>query len=118
LSEQPVKKTETGLQENVAGLLCYLLGWITGIIFLILEPKNQTIRFHAWQSIFIFGAFTVLSIILNWIPVVGWILNTILGIAAFILWIVLIFRTYNKQMWKLPWAGAMADKQLKKGTSN
>jgi uncharacterized membrane protein len=116
VSEQPVKKTETGLEENIAGLLCYVLGWITGIIFLILEPKNQTIRFHAWQSIFVFGAYTVLSIILNWIPVVGGILNSLLGAAAFILWVVLMFKAFKGQVWKLPCAGAMADKQLKRET--
>jgi uncharacterized membrane protein len=116
LSEQPVKKTETGLQENVAGFLCYLLGWITGIIFLILEPKNQTIRFHAWQSIFIFGAYTILSIIFGFIPIIGAILNYILGVIAFILWIVLMFKAFKGQMWKVPWAGAMADKQVKKQT--
>ncbi len=44
-------KTGTGLQENVAGLLCYVLGWVTGIIFLILENKNRFVRFHAIQSI-------------------------------------------------------------------
>ena len=44
MSEQPVNKTDSGLQQNVAGLLCYLLGWVTGIIFLVIEKKNKFVR--------------------------------------------------------------------------
>ena len=54
-----MEKTSTGLTENVAGLLCYILGWITGIIFLILEPDNKFVRFHAIQSIIVFGIISV-----------------------------------------------------------
>jgi uncharacterized membrane protein len=111
MGEQDVTKTDTGLQQNVAGLLCYLLGWITGIIFLILEKDNRFVRFHAVQSIIVFGVYTVISIILNWIPVVGWILNTILGIAAFIFWIVLMVKAYQGKMYKMPVAGDIAEKQ-------
>ena len=62
-------KTSTGMEQNLAGLLCYVLGWITGIIFLLLEKDNRFVRFHAIQSIVVFGAFTVLEIILSFIPV-------------------------------------------------
>lgn len=113
MSEQPVKKTSSGLQENVAGLLCYLFGWITGIIFLFIEKENKNVRFHAWQSIFVFGAFTVLSIILNFIPILGSILGWILSIIAFILWIVLMYKAYKGEMYKLPWAGNLAEKYAK-----
>lgn len=60
--------TSTGLQENIAALLCYVLGWITGLIFFLIEPNNKFIRFHAMQSIIVFGIFTLLSIIFNWLP--------------------------------------------------
>jgi uncharacterized membrane protein len=116
MSEQPVKKTETGLEENVAGLLCYLVGWITGIIFLILEKKNQTIRFHAWQSTIVFGAYTILSIVFGFIPFVGVILNAILGAVAVILWVILMFKAYKGERYKLPVAGEIAEKQVKKET--
>ena len=111
MSEQPVNKTNSGLQQNVAGLLCYVLGWITGIIFLIIEKENKFVRFHAVQSIVVFGAYTIISIILGWIPFIGWIINTILGIAAFILWIVLMIKAYQGQIYKLPVAGNIAEKQ-------
>ena len=48
-----MEKTSTGLDENVAGLLCYILGWITGIVFLVIEPDNKFVRFHALQSIIV-----------------------------------------------------------------
>jgi len=108
-----VNKTDTGLQENVAGLLCYVLGWITGIIFLIIEKQTKFVRFHAVQSIVVFGAYTILSIIFNWIPFVGWVLNTILGIAAFILWVVLMYKAYKGLKYKLPVAGDIAENQTK-----
>jgi uncharacterized membrane protein len=105
------KKTSTGLTENVAGLLCYVLGWVTGIVFLIIEKDNKTIKFHAWQSIFTFGALTVIQIILGFIPIVGWILGIIVWLLTVILWILLMVKAYQGQMWKVPIAGNIAAKQ-------
>ena len=56
-------KTSTGLEENIAGLLCYVLGWVSGVIFLILEPENKSVRFHAIQSIIVFGILNIAGII-------------------------------------------------------
>jgi len=106
-------KTSTGLQPNVEGLLCYVLGWVTGIIFLILEKENQFVRFHAIQSIVVFGAITVVDIILSLIPIIGWIIAWIIGIVAFVLWIVLMVKAYRGQRYKVPWAGDIAERQLK-----
>ena len=75
----------TGLEPNIAGLLCYLGGWITGIVFLVIEQKNQFVRFHAVQSIVTFGALTVASALLSWIPFVGVFFGAVIGILAFIL---------------------------------
>lgn len=103
-------ETSTKLEENVASLLCYVLGWITGIIFLILEPENKTVRYHAIQSILVFGAYTVVMAIFGWIPVFGWILAIILGIAAFVAWIVLMVKAYQGIKYKIPVAGDLAEK--------
>jgi uncharacterized membrane protein len=116
MTEQPGNKTSTGIQQNLEGLLCYVLGWITGIIFLVLEKENRFVRFHAVQSIFVFGAITVLEIIFRWIPVIGWIITWILGAVAFILWIILMFKAYQGEMYKLPIAGNIAEKQSKPNT--
>jgi uncharacterized membrane protein len=104
----------TGLQENVAGLLCYLLGWVTGIIFLLLEPKNKFVRFHAVQSIVVFGAISILYFILWFVPILGWILNVFLGLLAFVLWIVLMVKAYQGQTWKVPVLGDIAEKWANK----
>jgi len=111
-----MEKTSTGLQENVAGLLCYVLGWVTGLIFFLIEKENKLVRFHAMQSIVTFGAFTVASIvfsILAIIPYIGIIfviLNWIIGLLAFVLWIVLMIKAYQGTKYKLPWAGNLAEK--------
>ena len=111
-------KTSTGMEQNLEGLLCYVLGWVTGIIFLLLEKENKFVRFHAIQSIVVFGAYTVISIILGFIPIIGWIINVLLGIAAFIFWIVLMVKAYQGQMYKLPVAGNIAERNSKPMTDN
>ena len=113
MSQQPEGKTSTGLQQNVAGLLCYVLGWVTGIVFLLLEKDNRFVRFHAVQSIVVFGALTVVDIVLNFIPIIGWVIAWIIGVVAIILWIVLMFKAYQGQMYKLPIAGNRAEQQTK-----
>lgn len=106
--------TSTGLQKNVASLLCYVLGWITGVIFLILEPNNKTIKFHAIQSIIVFGALSVISFVFGWIPLIGWfIISPIVGVVAFISWIVLMVKAYQGGTWKYPVAGNYAEKYAK-----
>ena len=104
-------KTSMGLEQNVAGLLCYVLGWVTGLIFYLLEKENQFVRFHAMQSIIVFLAFTVVEFILCYIPVIGWILAPVVGVLIFILWIVLMVKAYQGQKFKLPWAGDIAERQ-------
>ncbi len=106
------EKTDTGLEPNIAGLLCYILGWVTGIIFLILERKNEFVRFHAMQSIATFGALTVALIIFSFIPLVGWILGGITWVLGFILWIMLMIKAFQGQSYKLPWVGNYAEKQV------
>ena len=111
-------KTSMGMEQNLEGLLCYVLGWVTGIVFLVTEKDNKFVRFHAVQSIVVFGALTIVAIILSFIPIVGWIINTILGIAAFILWIVLMMKAYQGTMYKLPIAGDLAEKYSKPMVEN
>ena len=105
----PKQAQTTGLQENVAGLLCYAGWWVTGIIFLILEPNNKNIRFHAWQSILSFGAFFIVALIFSVIPFI-WFIGTILWIAGVILWIYLMYMTYQGKKIVLPIVGQLAEK--------
>lgn len=103
-------KTSTGLQANVAGLLSYLLGIITGIIFYLIEKDNKFVRFHAMQSIVVFGILFVLSMVLSFIPVIGWALLPIIWLVSLILWIVLMIKAYQGEYFKLPIAGDIAEK--------
>ncbi|HEV8096547.1 MAG TPA: DUF4870 domain-containing protein [Burkholderiales bacterium] len=105
-------KTSTGMNQNVAGLLCYLAGWITGLIFFLIEKENRFVRFHAMQSIITFGSLTVIFMILGFIPFVGWMLMPILAILQLILWIVLMVKAYQGQLFKLPMIGDMAEKNI------
>jgi uncharacterized membrane protein len=111
---KPEAESSTGLSANVAGLLCYVLGWITGIIFVVLEKKSTFVKFHAWQSIMTFGVLTVAQLVLGWIPFVGWILSILIGILMFVLWLILIIQAGTGKMWKVPWAGDWAEKQISK----
>jgi uncharacterized membrane protein len=103
-------KTSTDLDENVAGLLCYVLGWISGLVFFLIEKKNKFVRFHAMQSIIVFGTLTVASIVLGWIPFIGFVIGWIIWILAFVLWIILMIKAYQGEKFKLPWAGNLAEK--------
>jgi uncharacterized membrane protein len=104
--------TSTGLSPNVAGLLCYVAGWITGIIFLVLEQRNKFVRFHAAQSIVTFGTITVAGIVLGLIPMVGVAFSSIIGIIGFIVWIIMMVKASNGEWYKLPWAGDVAEKMV------
>jgi len=110
--------TSIGLEPNVAGLLCYVLGWITGLIFLLLAKEDKFVRFHALQSIVTFGAFTVLITIfsvfsdIRYIGALFEVLNILSSILAFVVWIVLMVKAYQGEKYKLPVAGDIAEKYL------
>ena len=104
-------KTSMNLEENVAALLCYVLVWITGIVFLILEKENKFVRVHAFQSLFTFLPLFVAAWILSYIPIIGWILAALIWILVIILWFVLMFKAYQGERYKLPIVGDIAEKQ-------
>jgi len=105
-------ETTLNLTPNVAGLLCYLFGWLTGIIFFIMEQKNKWIRFHAAQSIVVFAPLCILYLIFWWIPFIGWIIAIIIGIVTFILWVLLMYKAYQGERFKLPLAGNIAESMV------
>ncbi len=107
-----------GLTDNVAGLLAYIT-IIPAIVFLVLEPynKNRFIRFHAFQCIFFCVAWIVLWIVLGiigQIPILGWatlLIWPLIGLGGLIIWVILLLKAYQNQMFKLPVIGDMAEKQ-------
>jgi uncharacterized membrane protein len=115
----------SGLQENVASALCYLLPILSGVLFLVIEPynRNRTVRFHAFQSIFVWIGIMIADIAVAiisgfWalIPFAGRIVGSVVwsafGIGVFVLWIVLMYKAYNREKWILPLVGPLAEKQV------
>jgi uncharacterized membrane protein len=108
------RKTVMGIDENIEGLLCYLLGWITGIIFLVLEKENKFVRFHAMQSLATFLVFFIVSMIVGMIPFVGWFFSTLIWIVTVILWLFLMYKAFKGEHYKLPIVGDFAEQQTNK----
>jgi uncharacterized membrane protein len=105
-------KTSTGLDANVAAALSYSLGWISGIVFLLAEPTNTFVRFHAMQSTIVFLALSVLTVVLQVIPFLGMLIAVFLVVpASAVLWLVLMFKAYQGERFKLPVAGDMAEQR-------
>ncbi len=109
MENKDLGKTSSGMKPNLAGLLCYLLWFVTGIVFFLTEKENKFVRFHAMQSIITFGFLFVLGMILPFIPILGWILIPVLWITEIVLWIVLMVKAYQGEHFKLPVAGEIAE---------
>ena len=106
------EKSTTGLDPNVAAALSYLVGWISGVVFLILERDSRFVRFHAMQSTIVFLALSVISILLQSIPILGMLVWVFLVIPlSAVLWLVLLFKAYQGERFKLPVAGEMAEQR-------
>lgn len=100
--------------ENLLAASSYLLWWITGIIILLVEKENKFVRFHAMQSTILFGGVSVIGIFLSLIPILGWLIGVLMYFVAFILWIVLMWKSFQGEMYKVPYVGDLAEKQLAK----
>ena len=110
MSGTDLGKTSCGMQANLAAVLSYLLGTITGIIFYLVEKENKFVRFHAMQSIIAFGFLFVVGIVVGFLPVINLILAPLIGLASLILWIILMIKAYKGEYFKLPVAGNIAEK--------
>ncbi len=118
----PSASTTPAISQNLAGMLCYI--FFAAVIFLLVEPynRNRFIRFHAFQSIFlnlawiaVFIVLSIIGIVLLPIPFLGPMLSIILhlgvSLGAFILWLMLMYKAYNRERWVLPIIGPLAEKQ-------
>ncbi len=112
-----------GMEENVAALVSYIFGWITGLIFLLID-KRPFVKFHAAQSIAVniaivpcWIALWIVWFIIAHIPIiglVGLVIFPIFGLAVFATWIFLMYKAYNHEMFKLPIIGDMVEKMVNK----
>lgn len=127
MSTTPEQKQEklgtssSGIEPNLAAALSYVLSIITGVIFFVIEKENKYVRFHAMQSILFGAAWIVLWIVLGivslgliFVPIIGWIINAViylgLGLGGFILWLLLMYKAYQGEKFKLPIIGDIAEK--------
>jgi uncharacterized membrane protein len=122
-------KATFGLEENVASAACYVLTWVTGIIFLLVEKDNKTVRFHAMQSILTFlplqilvwligTVVTMMTIGAGLYGAIGiWgifgLVVTLIWILMLILWLVLMYKAYKGEKFLMPVVGAIAENQVK-----
>ena len=110
-------KTQIGLEENLTGALAYVLGFVSGIFFLLTEKENRFVRFHAMQSTVLTGGYFVFNFVIGFVPVVNvlWLVISVpLGLALLILWFYLMYQAYQGKEYKLPVVGDIAEKQLGK----
>ena len=108
------QQADSGMQQNVAALLCYVLGWLTGLVFLFID-KRPFVRFHAMQSILVFGGIHLLHIVLSWIlfPALHmWSLllavSGLISLVSIVLWILLMVKAYQNEWYKVPVVGDIA----------
>ncbi len=104
-----MNKTSMGLDENIACFLCYLFGWVSGLIIFLIEKDNKLVRFHAAQSIVIFGALSIFQVIFGYGFILGAGLFRLLYLAALVLWVLLLVKAWNREYYKLPIVGDIAE---------
>jgi uncharacterized membrane protein len=107
----PFERTGMGMKARTAGLLCYLFGWVTGLIFFLLEKQSRFVRFHAMQSMLFFGSLSILQGVFSYIPFYGAI-GGALGLVMFIGWIFMMVKAGHGQYYKLPLFGDLADRLI------
>lgn len=101
-------RSSTGLDENVAGFLCYLFGFVTGIVFLVVEKESRFVKFHAMQSTITFLGLFIISFIISWIPILNLLVYPI-WILSLILWLILMIKALRGERYSLPIVGKMAE---------
>ncbi len=117
---QTTQSAQSGMSENVAAFLCYLVGWVTGIIFFLID-KRPFVRFHAAQSIVVFGGLHLINIIIGIVFGAGMMmmggfgafgmgaaLYGLVSLVAFILWILLMVKAYQHEKFEVPIAAGIA----------
>jgi uncharacterized membrane protein len=103
------EKTSTGLDANLAAAVSYLVGFVTGIIFLLVEKENKFVRFHAMQSTLLFIGIVAIDILLQIVPILGALVVVFVVIpVSAILWLLLMYKAYQGEEFKLPLVGQMA----------
>ncbi len=113
--------TSTGVDARLASMLCYAGWWVTGLVFLFAESKNQDVRFHAAQSLIVFGVLSVVLFLCGGASAIAFFvaaptfqmiqaIGNVLWFGAVMLWLVLLLKTWRGETWRVPMAGDLAVK--------
>jgi len=116
-----VSSTSRGLDTRLETMLCYLGWWVTGLVFLFIERRDQAVRFHAAQSLVVFGTLSAVfflwggasAIVFFWIPLSFQLVQTIgnlLWLGTVLLWLFLLLKAWRGETWRVPVAGDLAVK--------
>jgi uncharacterized membrane protein len=126
-------KSSTGLDENIAALLAYIFGWVSGLIFFLIEKDSKLVRFHAMQSI-LFNVLVAIVCFVGWIVTIvfiliasqlGDVLGTLASLIVGLIWLIIgagllialilcLVRAYQGKFFKLPFIGDLAEKIVNK----
>lgn len=114
-SNQPMGQKKGELSPNIASVLCYVCGLISGVVFLVMD-KRKEVRFHALQAIFLWVALVIVFLVVGILEAVKFpyallqILQVIILIAYLIVWILAMVKAYQGERWLIPGVGKFADK--------
>jgi uncharacterized membrane protein len=103
-----------GMNENVTALLAYVLGWVSGLIVFLLEEENEFVRFHAMQSMVVFGGITILGIVFSIVPILHGAVIPVLNLIGVVLWVILMIKAAQHERFRLPVISEITDDFLKK----
>lgn len=117
--------TSTGVDARLSSVLCYAGWWVTGLVFLFAERRDNTVRFHAAQSLIVFGALTVALLLCGGASAIAFVIATntfqivqafgnVLWFAAVVLWLFLLVKTWRGENWRVPLAGDLASRLASK----
>lgn len=112
MNENKMGQSSLGMDENLAALLSYVFGFISGILFFALEKDSRFVKFHAMQSILFSVGWFILVFIIGFIPVIGWIASMLLAPIGLIIWIVFLVKAYKGEYFKFPVIGDIAEQQI------
>jgi uncharacterized membrane protein len=105
--------SRTGLPTNIASVLAYAFGALSGIVFLIIERDDNVVRFHAWQSILTFVGALLISMLVASLPFVGWLLNLAFTAGIIALWVLLMVKAFMGERFHVPYVGEIAERQIR-----
>lgn len=119
VSEELTGTTSTGVDPRLSVLLCYLAWWVSGLVFLVIEQQHRAVRFHAAQSLVLFGGLSLLILLVSLASFsmlfvspaafqVVWMLSYLVWFAAVILWLIVMMKTFKGESWRVPFAGDLA----------